>query len=407
MYQRITDKTLSFYGEPLARDRHKIHGYPAMLHPLLIDYLIKNYANPNDIIFDPFCGSGVTLLQASLHNYQSIGFEINPLALLISKVKTQNYNLKNLLENYKNFKLDLLKTNEVDIPPITNINYWYKQDVINDLGKIRYLLKTKHYEYQDFFVTCFAFICRNQSLTRNGEFKRYRMKAEKIEKFETDVFNKLITHIETIIEIIRYTPNPIKQPALFLKNAEENFNSNIKYDFVITSPPYGDSRTTVAYGQYSSFGMDWVNDLNSFGNISYNIDNECVGKKGIIEEDIYQNSLLIETVKQIQKIDEKRADDVLYFFNGYYKTLKNTIQNLNMGGKIAFVVGNRTVKNHQIPMDQITANFLDMLGMSFNNIFVRDILNKVMPLKNSPTNITGKKNQTMINEYIVIFDKKS
>ena len=41
----------------------------------------------------------------------------------------------------------------------------------------------------------------------------------------------------------------------------------------------------------------------------------------------------------------------------------------------------------------------------FNNIFVRDISNKVMPTRNSPTNVTGETKNTMKNEYIVIFDK--
>lgn len=56
-------------------------------------------------------------------------------------------------------------------------------------------------------------------------------------------------------------------------------------------------------------------------------------------------------------------------------------------------------------MDQITACFFEQLGLKFENIFVRDILNKVMPSKNSPTNIVGATKQTMTNEFIVIFTK--
>jgi hypothetical protein len=56
-------------------------------------------------------------------------------------------------------------------------------------------------------------------------------------------------------------------------------------------------------------------------------------------------------------------------------------------------------------MDQITAFFLDSMGLKFEGIYVRDILNKVMPSQNSPTNVTGAKLKTMSNEYIVIFKK--
>ena len=56
-YTRTEQKALSFYGEQLLRGRHRIHPYPAMLHPLLVNYLIDGYAKKGDVIFDPFCGS--------------------------------------------------------------------------------------------------------------------------------------------------------------------------------------------------------------------------------------------------------------------------------------------------------------------------------------------------------------
>ena len=81
---------LTFAGERLTRGRHRIHPYPAMLHPLLVDYLLEKYAKNNDLVLDPFCGSGVTLLQSSFKGYESIGFDINPLALQIARTKTQS-----------------------------------------------------------------------------------------------------------------------------------------------------------------------------------------------------------------------------------------------------------------------------------------------------------------------------
>jgi site-specific DNA-methyltransferase (cytosine-N4-specific) len=56
MYKRTQQKELSFAGENLMRGRHKIHPYPAMLHPLLVDFLLEKYANKGDVVFDPFCG---------------------------------------------------------------------------------------------------------------------------------------------------------------------------------------------------------------------------------------------------------------------------------------------------------------------------------------------------------------
>lgn len=405
MFKRTVKKELSFAGEPLTRGRHKIHPYPAMLHPLLVDFLIKEFANKDDVIFDPFCGSGVTLLQAGINNHEAFGFDINPLALLIAKVKTTKYNIDDLKKDFEKLKNDLEKNKKLDIPEINNIDYWYSEEVKNDLGNIRYVLKNNEYKYKDFFIVCFAFICRNQSYTRNGEFKRYRIKQEKIKDTENMVFEKYIKHIESMIDIIQKSENPTKKINPILSNSENKIDSKLKYDLVITSPPYGDSRTTVAYGEYSSFGIEWTEDINIFGKVNYKVDKESVGKKGEINQEIYKNEILVKTIEKIKSIDEKRSDDVLYFFNGYYNILRNVVNNLNKNGKVCFVVGNRTVKGEQIQMDQITACFFEQLGLKFENIFVRDILNKVMPSKNSPTNIVGATKQTMTNEFIVIFTK--
>ena len=405
MFTRVKTDNLSFLGERLIRGRHKIHPYPAMLHPLLVDYLLSQYSSNEKIVFDPFCGSGVTLLQSSLYGCNSIGFDINPLALLIAKTKTRTFNIFQLNKEYTELRHAIEESEITDVPDINNIQYWYSSDVIEDLGRIRHIIKNAQFEYRDFFITCFAYVCRNQSLTRNGEFKRYRMSEDRLELFQNQVFKRFYTHIESNIK--EFSLDTFKAiPKIYLQNSEDSFRKNIKYDLVITSPPYGDSRTTVAYGQYSSFGSDWVQDLTEFHNVNYRVDNESLGKKGIVNQEIFNNDILVTTYKKIKKQDYKRADDVINFFNGYFNSLKNIERNLNSRGTICLVVGNRTVKGITIPMDQITSKFLLNLGLNFEGIFIRDITNKVMPLRNSPTNLTGKKSKTMANEYIVVFQKQ-
>jgi DNA modification methylase len=377
-----------------------------MLHPLLVNFLIDKYASKDDVIFDPFCGSGVTLLQSSVKGYKSLGFDINPLALLIAKSKTQKYTIKKLKEEFLDLQKKVHKNKKVDVPDIKNIDYWYTKEAINDLGRIRYVLKNSDYKYKEFFLTIFAFICRNQSLTRNGEFKRYRIKEEKISSVKNEVIEKFLNHINESIKIFEKNDIPKVASKPILANSENKIDENIKYNLVITSPPYGDSRTTVAYGEYSSFGSEWTDDLHSYGTTNYRVDKESLGKVGLLNEEINKHKVLVDILKQIEEKDEKRAKDVLHFFNGYYNVIKNVVNNLEENGRVCFVVGNRNVKGYQIPMDQITASFFDGMGLSFEGIFVRDILNKVMPSQNSPSNKVGVKVTTMANEYIVVFNKK-
>ncbi len=405
-YKQTIQKDLSFVGERLMRGRHKIHPYPAMLHPLLVDYLLDKYANKNDVIFDPFCGSGVTLLQSSIKGHRSFGFDINPLALLIAKVKTQKYIIKDLKEEFSNLKNKIITNRKTDIPDVANIDYWFTKEVVSDLGRIRYVIKNNNFRYKDFFITTFAFVCRNQSLTRKGEFKRYRIKSEKISLVENKVLDSFFNHTEEMIEEFEKSDKPKQDSKPMLANSENKIDENVQYNLVITSPPYGDSRTTVAYGEYSSFGSEWTDDLHSYGSVKYRVDKESLGKSGLLNEEIYKHKALTNILKKIKEKDTKRANDVLNFFNGYYNAIRNIVKNLEKKGRVCFVVGNRNVKGYQIPMDQITASFLEEMGLSFESIFIRDILNKVMPSKNSPSNKVGAKVKTMSNEYIVVFNKK-
>lgn len=411
-YPKTERKALSFHGEPLLKGRHRIHPYPAMLHPLLVNHLIDTYAGNGDVVFDPFCGSGVTLVQAGVNGYESVGFDLNPMALLIARAKTATYRRKKLLEEFNDLSNTVYEgetsnheRRKIEVPPLQNKDYWYSPDVVNDLGIIRYALKNRPYEYQDFFMTCFAFICRNQSFTRNGEFKRYRMKEEKLAKTKNEVFPRFFSHVHEMMDVFLDIDIPGTTSRPMLANSERRIPSKIKYDLVVTSPPYGDSGTTVAYGQYMSFGSEWVSglDIHNGKPQSYQIDRECLGKKGKLNDQLSEHTILTNTIEQINSMDGRRANEVLYFFNGYYNAVSNIVKNLNDNGRVCFVVGNRTVKSVQIPMDQITASFLDSLGLNFEQIFVREIHNKVMPSRNSPSNKVGSKAKTMSNEYIVVF----
>src|SRR3989344_4915342 len=69
---------------------HGFHTYPAMMIPQIARKLINIYGKDAKVLLDPFCGSGTSLVEASLtpHIVEAHGFDLNPLAVLIAKVKT-------------------------------------------------------------------------------------------------------------------------------------------------------------------------------------------------------------------------------------------------------------------------------------------------------------------------------
>lgn len=67
---------------------HGIHPYPAKFIPELPREIISKCTKERNIVLDPFCGSGTTLLEACIAGRKSIGIDSNPIATLISRAKT-------------------------------------------------------------------------------------------------------------------------------------------------------------------------------------------------------------------------------------------------------------------------------------------------------------------------------
>ena len=75
---------------------HCFHIYPAMMIPQVARGLVDLYGNEGGILFDPYCGTGTSLVEARLAGMDGIGTDINPTARMIAFAKTTDYNLKRL-----------------------------------------------------------------------------------------------------------------------------------------------------------------------------------------------------------------------------------------------------------------------------------------------------------------------
>ena len=71
-----------------------------------------------------------------------------------------------------------------------------------------------------------------------------------------------------------------------------------------------------------------------------------------------------------------------------------------------WVVGNRTVNQDKLKTDIIIREISKHYNIQYLCTIDRNILNKVMPSKNSPSNITGETVTTMVNEHIVVLKKE-
>jgi hypothetical protein len=69
-------------------DVHGFHSYPARMHPVTALRLIESLSQRDELVLDPFCGSGTVLVEARRLGRRSQGYDINPLSRELSWLKT-------------------------------------------------------------------------------------------------------------------------------------------------------------------------------------------------------------------------------------------------------------------------------------------------------------------------------
>lgn len=409
---------------------HKIHKYPAMFIPQLARKIIETYSKKNDLVLDIFNGSGSTMVECKLLERNAIGIEINPLANLIAKVKITNIDiekarqkLKTINEKFidKNFKFKIIEFN--------NIDFWFKPNVKKMFSKILYQINSiKEQEIKDFFKVCLSEIVREFSICNHSGFKMHRDK-NKINKSVNKLdfikkFNSVCDkNIYSLYEFINNTTN--RNISKFIKGCTKKFYSQIgkeKVDLILTSPSYGDSHTTVAYGQFSRLSSQMLNlSLEGLDNIA-KLDNNLLGgktsKKNEYNKTVSKSLTLCNTVELFktkisalnnqkkEKIKmEKRLLDVLSFYYDLDICLKNGIDYLKPGKHFVLVTGSRVVKMIKLHTDIIVSELAENYNMKLISVFYRNIENKRMPNKVSATNVVGEKAPTMTKESIVVLKK--
>lgn len=126
---------------------------------------------------------------------------------------------------------------------------------------------------------------------------------------------------------------------------------------------------------------------------------------GTTVKDLYSKGIMKNYICEIAKKSKKRALEVSSFYFDLEKSIKFVAKSINRKGKAIYVVGNRCVKDIQLPTDQFVAEQFEYNGFKHCTTYERLLGNKSMPLKNSPTNIAGQRKGTMTKEYIVVCEK--
>ncbi len=346
-------------------------------------------------VFDPFAGSGTTLLASRQNNLHSFGIDVNPISVLVAKVENEKYTfgdkeelivqikkLKNILQSSKIYHTSFELATKIFNKEILQTLLQFKNHINNIENK-----KVKDILY----VAWLSIIEEVSNIKKEGNGIKYKNRKRtptgyiNIDKlvwenqvFPKDKFNfvkaKLVNHIEKIIFDIEHNyGNSEKQPKIFKGSCLEfdnYFSDEIQFTFF--SPPYCNCFDYFEIHKVDLWLGDFVKtkeEFRSLRNTGFRSNINSLNHKTIN----YKNDNLENLISlfDAERLWNKRIPNVV---RGYFDDTNTLLEKLYHqtvpGGYVGIVVGNSAYSGVIVPTDILTAEIAKEIGFKVKNIFV-------------------------------------
>lgn len=147
---------------------HSFHWYPATFPSAIPGTLIPLLSSPGDLVVDPFCGSSTTGIETVRQGRNYLGFDTNPVAVLISRAKhyfptSKSLYLQSDLDNFTNcWPID--PPPFADHPQKTELCHWYHPRTLNELGfLLESIIKIENKQLRACYQAVFSSILKSTS----------------------------------------------------------------------------------------------------------------------------------------------------------------------------------------------------------------------------------------------------
>lgn len=416
------------------RDRtdsaHNIFQYPAMMVPLVQRRLLSAVleAQPQiQSVYDPFMGSGTSLVSGMHYGLNVYGNDINPLAVLISRVRTARsveFSVGAIAEQVAakaaTDRKDTIETS------MANREKWFQADVSLELSRLRRAIR----KCEDLWVRRFLWVTlaetvRLTSNDRTSTYKLHARPASEIEKRALSpiaIFRDLARENATSFWTFRRRLNEVKQlrSAKYVaqtnvrlgdtREAKDYWSDAAPFDLLMTSPPYGDNLTTVTYGQHSYLPLHWIDftDIDPAADIAalrttHEIDRRSLG--GAVSENAWTEEELLAASPRLKHFadglpatpKDGRAR-LVRFYRDFGASLDSILSVMKPNGYMIWTVGNRNIAGQQVPTDLVLGELAEGLNCKIITTLTRQIHHKRMPNRNASS-------ATMREEKIILFRK--
>lgn len=348
----------------------------------LAESLATRFVPPNSRVLDPFCGTG-RLLAAARNAALCVGLDANPLACLLSEAKfsfasrekiqriRDGLNKARSTESYGQVQFSLERKVQ-----------WFSDQTLMELGRVISWLNRKRLARPELLVVAAALsaTARQVSYARTSGWKLHRMSADERAEFQPCVWSIFDKRLKYCANQLTDEIN-LPKASITCGNAKELHelllpSKRARFDVVLTSPPYGDSRTTVQYGAASSLCLAIVSRLKGLSRLAVrggDIDGRCLGGADASKSERALKSYWAGNA------DSKLGRMVARFLSDYAIVCGHLAASLKVGGKAVFVVGRRSTGGFRLLLDQFTIDCFKAHGFRLVTIEQRRLRNKRVP----------------------------
>lgn len=365
---------------PIQRWYRYKEGYSIQLmHQLFNEYAVKK----GDTIIDPFCGSGSTILQAKINNFNAIGFEINPFSAFLAKAKTQHYSstdLSNFRKHAKN--IFSAKTNSAtNIPKLSTIHKLFDKEVLNFLlNKKEYIYKIKNKKAKDLLFLAWLSIleeCSNYRKAGNGlKIRKGKNLLDRNLKHAIQLFEQKIKEIEDDLPFAISLSQKQKEPEIIEHTSlqMDNYLKKGSVKGVLFSPPYANCFDYTEIYKVELWLGNFVNEYYDLKELrkrairshlnGYNQNNKS---KSI---NLSELDALTKALSNSILWDKRIPMMVRAYFDDMFESLDKIHTALEKKGFCIIVVSNSAYGGIVVPTDLLLARYAETIGFSVTKIDV-------------------------------------
>jgi len=387
-----------------------IHPFPARMAPEIAFHVLKDIKKGSTIL-DPMAGSGTVLRTISELGFTGIGFDIDPLAVLMSKAWTTKVYQKNFIRKAEQVvreaqelqaKSIRLSWIDEDKPTKEFINFWFGQKQIRQLRKLSYLINKEKGVYACLLKIALSrlIITKKNGASLAADVSHSRP-HKVMNKNNFDVMSGFILSCSRIAKILAE-----KQPKgkVNIKLGDARRLTGVRdnsIDFIITSPPY---LNALDYLRGHKLSLVWLG--HTIGQLS-SIRGDSVGAEKA-PDSMDKVDLAKSITKKLQgfhRLPSKEVNMIYRYALDMYDLMKESFRVLKKGSNATFVVGNSSIKGIHIKNTTIVMEAARKFGFQVTSRRQRVIPDSRRYLP--PPNKAGKSilSRRMRTETVITFIK--